>query len=191
MPTAIEHSRPRLLVLGSGFGGYSLISHLPRGAFDVTLVSPRNYFLFTPLLPSAAVGTVEPRSIVEPVRRRRREVRFVEATAEGVDWPARHVHCRSAITDESFDVEYDFLVVAVGARVADLGIDGVDRYALVLKDIGDARTIRRRLLEQLSAAEVPGLSPQEVDRRLSIVVCGEERPESSLPPRFETSSTRS
>src|SRR5437763_1015648 len=70
---------PRLVVLGAGFAGYSLLRSLPRDLVEATVVSPRNYFVFTPLLPSAVGGTVEFRSIVEPVRRRVRQARMREA----------------------------------------------------------------------------------------------------------------
>ena len=84
-------SRPRLVVLGSGFAGYSLIGRLPKRLFRVTMVSPANHFLFTPLLPSAAVGTVELRSILEPVRRRQPWVELLEARAERLDLAAGEV----------------------------------------------------------------------------------------------------
>jgi len=163
---------PRLVILGSGFGGYSLARNLRRGPFEVTVVSPRNYFVFSPLLPSAVVGTVELRSILEPVRRRVRSARLVEAKAERVDWDARVVHCRSAVSDEQLAIPFDFLVVAVGAAVADYGIPGVAEHALHLQDIGDARAIRGRVLLQLARADLPGLPDEEVRRRLTLVVCG-------------------
>src|SRR6185436_14105709 len=163
---------PKLVILGSGFGGYSLARNLPRGTFDATVVSPRNYFVFSPLLPSAVVGTVEFRSILEPVRRRVREVRMVEAAAERVDWNARVVHCRSAVSDEQLAVPFDLLVIAVGAALADYGVPGVAEHALHLQDVGDARAIRSRVLLQLSRADLPGLAEEEVRRRLTFVVCG-------------------
>lgn len=61
--------KKRVVVLGTGWAALSLINHLAPEQFDVTVVSPRNYFLFTPLLPSVTVGTVESRSIVEPFRK--------------------------------------------------------------------------------------------------------------------------
>jgi NADH:ubiquinone reductase (non-electrogenic) len=161
-----------LVVLGSGFGGYSLVRNLPRGLFDVTVVSPRNYFVFTPLLPSAVVGTVELRSILEPVRRRIPHARLVEATAEEVDWEARRVRCRSAVSEETLEVPFDLLVVAVGAAVADYGIPGVAEFALSLQDVTDARAIRSRVLLQLASADLPGLAEEEVSKRLTFVVCG-------------------
>jgi NADH dehydrogenase FAD-containing subunit len=165
-------SQPRLVVLGAGFAGYSLLRELPRGLFDATLVTPRNYFLFTPLLPSATVGTVELRSILEPVRRRLRHMRLFEALAEEIDWQRRLVRCCSAVSEERFEVPYDLLVLAVGARVADLGIPGVREHCLTLATIPDARAIRSRVLAQLASAEVPGLPEEELRRRLTFVVCG-------------------
>jgi NADH:ubiquinone reductase (non-electrogenic) len=170
---ADENAAPRrLVILGSGFAGYSLARNLPAGAFDVTIVSPRNYFVFTPLVPSAAVGTVEFRSILEPVRRRLRHVRMVEAAAERVDWKERRVHCRSSVSDEPLAVPFDLLVIAVGAAVADYGVPGVAEHALHLQDAGDARAVRSRVLMQLASADLPGVAEEEVRRRLTFVVCG-------------------
>jgi len=164
--------RPRLVILGSGFAGYSLAKSLPKGLFDLTVVSPRNYFVFTPLLPSAVVGTVELRSILEPVRRRVRHARMVEAAAERVDWDARVVRCRSSVSDEQVAIPFDLLVVAVGSAVADYGVPGVAEHALPLQDVSDARRIRTRILRQLASADLPGLAEKEVRRRLTFVVCG-------------------
>jgi NADH:quinone reductase (non-electrogenic) len=162
----------KLLVLGCGFGGYSLLSRLSRRGWEVTLVTPRNYFLFTPLLPSAVTGTVEFRSILEPARRRLRWVRVVEARALAVDWEARQVACRSALTEEEVRLPYDYLVIAVGAAMADYGVPGVADHAVALTSVEEARTIRRRVLEQFGKADLPGLDAAEVRRRLTLVVCG-------------------
>lgn len=174
MPAADSSAdpRPRLVVLGSGFAGYSLISHLPKDLFRVTMVSPTNHFLFTPLLPSAAVGTVELRSILEPVRRRRPWVELLEGAALSIDFAARRVACRSAVSGESFGVGFDRLLIAVGAAVADYGIAGAAEHALALKTATDARNLRHRVLVQFAGAEVPGLAAEEVARRLTFVVCG-------------------
>src|SRR5215470_10267895 len=128
----VANDLPRLLVLGCGFGGYSLLSRLPRGRFQTTLLTPRNYFLFTPLLPSALTGSVEFRSILEPARRRLRGVRVVEGAALGVDWQARQVACAGAVGGEPFSLPFDRLVIAVGAAVAEYGIPGVAEHTLKL-----------------------------------------------------------
>src|SRR5687768_12001672 len=132
--------RPRplnLLVLGSGFGGFSLLSRIRPRDWNTTLLSPRNYFLFTPLLPSAASGSVEFRSILEPARRRLRGVRVIEGVAESVDWESRQVHSVGAVGGERFMLSYDHLVIAVGAAVGDYGVPGVREHALTLASVED------------------------------------------------------
>ena len=63
-----KNNKPRVLILGSGWAGFTLARQLQKSHYDVRLVSPANHFLFTPLLPSTAVGTLEFRAIQEPVR---------------------------------------------------------------------------------------------------------------------------
>jgi NADH:ubiquinone reductase (non-electrogenic) len=164
--------RPKLLVLGSGFGGFSLLSRIRARDWDATLLSPRNYFLFTPLLPSAASGSVEFRSILEPSRRRLRGVHVIEGFAESIDWDSRQVSCLGAVGGERFTRPYDFLVIAVGAAVGDYGVPGVREHALKLASVEDARAVRRGVLEQFARAEIPGLTPGELRQRLTFVVCG-------------------
>lgn len=70
-----ESKKKRVVVLGTGWGGTSFLKDLDISSYDVQVVSPRNYFAFTPLLPSVTCGTVEARSIVEPVRNIIKKVR--------------------------------------------------------------------------------------------------------------------
>jgi NADH:ubiquinone reductase (non-electrogenic) len=170
--TAMISDSPRLVVLGCGFGGYSLLHDLQKDRWQVTLISPRNYFLFTPLLPSAVTGTVEFRSILEPARRRLRGIRVVEGFAEAVDWPGGQVSCVGAVSGEKFSVLFDLLVIAVGSAVADYGIPGVAEHAVKLASVEDARAVRRGILEQFARAEIPGLSAEQIRQRLTFVVCG-------------------
>lgn len=170
--SAAKPEHLRLVVLGCGFGGYSLLQNLRRTGWDATLISPRNYFLFTPLLPSAVTGSVEFRSILEPARRRLREVRLVEAFADSVDWQAREVSCLGAVSGERFSSPYDVLVIAVGTAVADYGIPGVAEHALNLASVEDARAIRKGILEQFARAEIPGLTEEQIRQRLTFAVCG-------------------
>lgn len=66
--TNVEPKKKRIVVLGTGWAGTSFLKDLDISSYEVQVVSPRNYFAFTPLLPSVTCGTVEARSIVEPVR---------------------------------------------------------------------------------------------------------------------------
>lgn len=85
--------RKTVVILGSGWGSISLLKSLDTSLYNVIVVSPRNYFLFTPLLPSTPVGTVELKSIIEPVRsiarRSNSEVTYYEADALTVDHVAK------------------------------------------------------------------------------------------------------
>ncbi len=165
-------SKKKLIVLGCGFAGYSLLSRAKARDWDAVLVTPRNYFLFTPLLPSAVTGTVEFRSILEPARRRLRWVKVIEAEALALDRASRQVRCRSVLTGEEFALPFDVLLIAVGSAVSDYGVPGVDPYALTLTSVEQAREIRQRVLAQFGKANVPGISEQEIARRLTFVVCG-------------------
>ncbi len=165
-------SKPTLLILGTGFGGFSLIKHLRRNRFRIVVVSPRNHFLFTPLLASTTVGTLEFRSIIESVRAAKPEVEFVQAFATKLDHRRKSLQCESALDGNKFSLSYDSLVIAVGAVPATYGIPGVGRHACFLKDVSDARKIRRRIIDCLELASQPGISAQERKRLLHFVVVG-------------------
>lgn len=68
VPPEAEIKKKKVVVLGTGWAGTSFLKKLDNSSYDVQVISPRNYFAFTPLLPSVTVGTVEARSIVEPIR---------------------------------------------------------------------------------------------------------------------------
>ena len=114
---------------GTGWGSVSLLKKLDTENYNVVVVSPRNYFLFTPLLPSCTVGTIEHRSIMEPIRNflrhKKAAVKYYEAEATKIDYEKRLVY----INDESpikgdvsqTQVPFDMLVVGVGAENATFG----------------------------------------------------------------------
>jgi len=77
--------RPRLVILGSGWASHSFAKVVDAVKYDVVIVSPRNYFLFTPMLASTAVGTIEFRSIVEPIRKANEFIDYFEATCLGIN----------------------------------------------------------------------------------------------------------
>lgn len=164
--------RPRLVILGSGFAAYSLLKHVDVRAFDVTVVSRRNHFLFTPLLPSTTVGTVEFRTIIEPVRRCRTGFQFLLGDAEALDFDRKTLRCRSLDGGCVWEQPYDLLAIGVGAIPNTFGVPGVREHACFLKELSDARTIRERLVENLERASLPGISEAERDRLLHCVAVG-------------------
>src|SRR5262245_59831211 len=164
--------RPRLMILGSGFAAFGLLKRVDLRAYDVTLISRRNHFVYTPLLPSTAVGTVEFRTIVEPVRRRRPGVRFLLGEVEGIDLDARRVRCRSVDGDLTWDEPFDRLAIAVGAEGNTFGVPRVREHALPLKELADARAIRQRVVAALERASLPGIDAAERPRLLHFVAVG-------------------
>ncbi len=164
--------KPHVVVLGTGFAAFSFIKAIDTQSYDVTVVSPRNHFLFTPLLPSTTVGTVEFRSIIEPIRPARDGIEYIQAFARTLDVQRRLVSCAGAFDQKRFEVSYDLLLIAVGAISNTYGIPGVAEYTLPLKDLADARAIRQRIIECFERAANPATSDEERKRLLRIVVVG-------------------
>lgn len=171
-----QAKKPRLVVLGGGWGGVALIKDLHPDEYHVTVISPSNYFLFTPMLPSATVGTLELRSLVEPIRRIISRVRghFIRAQAEDVEFSHKLVEV-SQLDPEGkevrFYVPYDKLVIAVGSTTNPHGVKGLE-HAFFLKDVNDARRIRNRVIHNFELACLPTTSDEERKRLLSFVVSG-------------------
>ncbi|KAL3298911.1 NADH dehydrogenase [Colletotrichum asianum] len=168
--------KPKLVILGGGWGGVAMLKELNPDDYHVTVISPTNYFLFTPMLPSATVGTLELRSLVEPVRRILARVNghFIRACAEDVEFSHKLIECSD--TDEAgnarrFYVPYDKLVIAVGSTTNPHGVKGLEN-AHFLKDISDARKVRNQVMLNLEKACLPTTSDDERKRLLSFVVSG-------------------
>ena len=175
-----DPSKKTLVILGTGWGAVSLLKKLDTENYNVIVVSPRNYFLFTPLLPSCTTGTIEHRSIMEPIRNflrhKKAAVKFYEAEATKIDYEKRVVY----INDESdikgdvtaTEVKFDMLVVGVGAENATFGIPGVREHGLFLKEVGDAQRIRTRIMDCVETAIFKDQDPEERKRLLHMVVVG-------------------
>ncbi|CAB9525874.1 Internal alternative NAD(P)H-ubiquinone oxidoreductase A1, mitochondrial [Seminavis robusta] len=170
--------REKIVVLGTGWGAVSFLKGIDTSLYDVTVISPRNYFLFTPMLAGASVGTVEYRSITEPVREINRKVNYLEATATEIDPKTKVVTCESVVCDgnscdiEDFTVEYDRLVVTVGAQTNTFGIPGVREYCCFLKQVEDARRIRTAIVNCFERANLPSLTDEQRENDLTIAVIG-------------------
>ncbi|GFU12912.1 internal alternative NAD(P)H-ubiquinone oxidoreductase A2, mitochondrial [Nephila pilipes] len=165
----------RVVILGSGWGSYSVLKNVDRRLFDVKVITPRNHFLFTPLLCSTAVGTLEFRSITEPIRNIGFDdpSDFMLAYAEELDTLSRTVHCRSVLDQNlQFSISYDKLLIGVGCVSNTFGVPGVEKYAYFLKEIVDAQHIRRKILANCEKALSPKLSSEENKKLLHTVIVG-------------------
>jgi len=170
--THVSDAKPDLVILGTGFSAFSLIKEIHVDDYDVIVVSPRNHFLFTPLLPSTTVGTIEFRSIIEPVRTSRPGIRYYQAFCTGIDPDRQILACENALDTQKFTLGYDTLVIAVGSVNNIYGIPGVFEHALFLKELADARAIRQRIIENFERASTPNISTEDRKRLLHFVVVG-------------------
>lgn len=176
--------------------GYVLSKNLDTRKYALVVVSPRSYFVFTPLLADAAVGTLEFRTALEPVRRKNSGVSFLQGWADDVDFAERTVTVEPsaldpdvghALTGErkgnksiqpagqtvpTFKISYDKLIIAVGCYSQTFGTKGVKENAMFLKDVGDARRIRRRILELFEMAVLPTTTDQVRNHLLHFAVVG-------------------
>ncbi|KAF8643820.1 hypothetical protein AX16_008838 [Volvariella volvacea WC 439] len=168
--------RPRLVVVGGGWGAMGVLQTISPGDYHVTVVSAETFNTFTPLLPSAAVGTVQLRSLIEPIRKLIARLRghFVHGKAVDLVMKERLIEVESTAPDgtkSNFYIPYDKLVIAVGSTSSTHGVPGLEN-CFQLKTIADAQAIRRRVMDNFEAASLPTTTPEERKRLLSFVICG-------------------
>jgi NADH dehydrogenase len=161
--------RPRVVVLGAGFGGLSAAKALARAPVEVTVIDRRNYHLFQPLLYQVATAGLSPADIAEPIRgilRDQANAHVLLGRVQDIDREAREV-----LLQGGRRVPFDYLIVATGARHAYFGHDEWERVAPGLKKIDDATDIRRRILLAFERAET--CDDEEARRRfLTFAVIG-------------------
>ena len=138
-----EDTRPRLLVIGSGWAAHALVKIVDADLYRLLVVSPRNYFLFTPMLAASSVGTVEYRSICEPMRASNPRAAFIQGMVTDIDPAARRcvlcigavdaAECAASADDRGTQVEYDICVYAAGVRSSTSSVPGVKEHCFFLK----------------------------------------------------------
>nr|BAM13870.1 type II NAD(P)H dehydrogenase [Symplocarpus renifolius] len=176
--------KPRVVVLGTGWAGCRFLKGLDTKMYDVVCISPRNHMVFTPLLASTCVGTLEFRSVAEPVSQIQAALGgapnsyFYLASCMGIDTDKHEVYCEAVpgagLPNEpyGFTVAYDKLVIAAGAEPLTFNIKGVKEHAFFLREVNHAQEIRKKLLLNLMLSENPGISEEEKNRLLHCVVIG-------------------
>jgi NADH dehydrogenase len=157
-----------VLVAGGGFAGAYVARLLGRRG--ATIVSPENFMLFTPLLPEAASGTLEPRHTVVPLRQMCPHAELVLGRITSLDEERRLVHVETPDAG-AFDVSYEHLVLALGAVPRTFPVPGLAEHGLGFKDLADAIALRNRVLRELEAADAE-TDPAELPRHLGFVFVG-------------------
>ena len=165
--SSTRQARGGVLVLGGGFAGAYVARELGRRG--ATVVSTENFMLYTPLLPEAAAGTLEPRHCVVPLRVMCPHAEMLLGRATGIDVEARTT---TVETDEGLQtVAWQELVLALGAVPRSLPVPGLAEHGLSFKSLADAINLRNHVLHQLEAAD-GALDEAERSRRLTFVFVG-------------------
>jgi NADH dehydrogenase len=164
-----EGRRPRVVIIGGGFGGLYAARALKRAKVDVVLVDRTNHHLFQPLLYQVATATIAATEITAPIRwllRRHTNTTTLMLTVAGIDTARRVVH-----TVDGPELSYDYLILAAGARHSYFQHPEWEPIAPGLKSADDALELRRRLLSAFERAELTE-NPEERAAWLTFVLVG-------------------
>jgi NADH dehydrogenase len=161
-------SKPKIIIVGAGFGGLFATKGLIRAHADITLIDQQNYHLFQPLLYQVATAGLAPSDIAWPIRgilSKQKNVTVLLDSVNGVD-----LNTQEVITPQRH-LAFDYLILATGARHAYFGHESWEQYAPGLKSIDDATSIRQRILMAFEKAE---MTHDEIERQrlLTFVVVG-------------------
>src|SRR3954451_21233545 len=173
-PAASESSRgrPRVVIIGSGFGGLFAAQRLGKAEVDITLIGKTSHHLFQPLLYQVATGILSEGEIAPATRevlRRQENARVVLGEVIDIDLAARTV--TATVLGRTTVHPYDELIVAAGAGQSYFGNDQFAEFAPGMKSIDDALELRGRIFGAFELAELAE-DPSEVDRLLTFVVVG-------------------
>jgi NADH dehydrogenase len=163
-----RRGRPRVVIVGGGFGGLNAAKSLRDAPVDIALFDRNNYHLFQPLLYQVASAVLSPAEIAEPIRKilsKQRNCRVYLNQIHGVDLR------RQVVQHEGGEAGYDYLILATGATHSYFGHDEWERHAPGLKTVDDALEIRRRVLLAFEEAEQEA-DPQVRRAKLTFVVVG-------------------
>jgi NADH dehydrogenase len=179
--------KPRVLVIGSGWASHAFIKCIDNELFRVLVVSPTNYFVFTPMLASSSVGTTEIRSIVESIRDSNPTVKFLEGKGLDINTEAKTLKVEMGEGDiiqndfdsgeekEIIEIPYDIAIYAsgVGPISSSKHIPGLSPQNVhFLKSTNDARRLRSAIIDLLEKASQPNLSDEERRKLLTFIVTG-------------------
>jgi NADH:ubiquinone reductase (H+-translocating) len=164
----------RILILGGGFGGlYAALEFEKRrdADFEVTLINQDNFFLFTPMLHEVAASDLDLTHIVNPVRKLIRHVHFFEGEIKSVDVANRQVVVEHGSDHHLHALNYDQIVFALGGVTNFYNIPNLAETAITMKSLGDATTLRNRLIERMEEADTE-CGANERHPLLTFVVAG-------------------
>ena len=160
--------KPRLVIIGGGFAGITLVKELHKKDFQIVLIDRNNYHTFQPLLYQVATGGLEPDAIAYPLRKYVKQfgqLFFRLATVESVDTDQNTIYTKEG------SLKYDYLVVATGAKTNFFGNKHLEQFTMGMKSIPEALNLRSLILQNLEKAIVTK-DPTERQALMNFVIVG-------------------
>jgi len=168
--------KTKILVLGGGFGGLETVNTLEKqfsndDNIEITLVNRNNYLIYTSMLAEVVASSIEPQHCVVPLRECLNKASFKELEVKNIDLDNKKVECFHYHSNESFILDYDFLVLALGSKSGFHGVPGAEEYTFPLKNLADAMVLRSHVIDMFESAD---LEFEESTKRklLTFVVIG-------------------
>jgi len=167
-----QHERPKIVIVGAGFGGLDAARTLAKHPLDVLIIDRHNFHTFTPLLYQVATCALDPSEIAYPVRtifRGKDNVRFLLGELEAIDYQTQQVAVKT--NGRMHQEPYDYLIVAAGSITSFFGMDKLEKVAFGLKSLSEGVVLRNHILKLFERAAWTD-DPQQRDAMMTIVVVG-------------------
>lgn len=148
----------KIVILGGGFGGVSILRKL-QSIFEenvdvnISLVSRDNFYLYTPMLPEVASGTIHPSDISIPIRTFCKRARFFQANVSNIDFKKQQVSFVNTVSGEKNSIDYDYLVLTLGSTTNYFDKNNIKKNSFALKSLEDAVAIRNQIINLLEQAD--------------------------------------
>lgn len=154
----VTQNTKRILILGGGFGGLYTALGLEKAlagdsSVEITLVNRENFFLFTPMLHEIAASDLDFTHIVNPLRKLLKKVKFFHGEVQTINFQSRSVRVFHGPERHPHELDYDYLVIALGSTTNFYGMAGLQDRSLTMKSLGDAIHLRNRLIDLLEEAD--------------------------------------
>ena len=165
----MSNGKPKIVIVGGGFGGIKLAKLFAKENVDVTLVDRHNFHLFQPLLYQVSTAVLSEDEIAYPIRsffRSNKNVNFFMAKAKGVD------QARNVLITNHGEISYDYLILAAGTTTNFFGMKEVEEHAFGMKSIQEALHIRNHVIHEFERADKPYRTPEDRKKRMTFVVVG-------------------
>lgn len=165
----MSNGKPRIVVVGGGFGGIKIAQLFARENVEVTLVDRHNFHLFQPLLYQVSTSVLETGEIAYPIRsffRNNKNVNLFMAKVQGVDQE------RDVVITNHGEIHYDYLILAAGATTNFFGMKNVEKYSFGMKTLQEAVHIRNHVIHEFERAEKPYRTSEDRKKRMTFVIVG-------------------